>query len=130
MFHMGQLPTSLPIVASIQATRATTLAGRGRPQRSRGPDQGVALGNRSNNEAAGAMGRKSAKDKASAFASNVMPIVSSTQATGVTTSAGIADALIGRGVRTARGGRRWYVSTVMNLPGGRLGLSGGMTPPI
>jgi len=42
-----------------------------------------------------------------------MPIVSFNQATGVTTLAGIADALNGLGVRTARGGR-WHVSTVMN----------------
>ncbi len=76
--------------------------------------QGVPLRNRSNIEAAGAIGRQSAKDKAAAFASNVMPIVASVHATGVTTLAGIADALNGRGVRTARGGR-WHVSTVMNL---------------
>ena len=76
--------------------------------------QGIVLGNRSNIEAAGAIGRQAAKDKAAAFASNVMPIVASVQAAGVTTLAGIADALNGRGVRTARGGR-WHVSTVMNL---------------
>ncbi len=76
--------------------------------------QGVPLGNRSNIEAAGAIGRQAAKERAEAFASNVMPIVSSVQATGVTTLAGITDALNGRGVRTARGGR-WHVSTVMNL---------------
>jgi len=76
--------------------------------------QGVTLGNRSNIEAAGEIGRQSAKDKAATFASNVMPIVASVQATGVTTLAGIADALNGRGVRTARGGR-WHVSTVMNM---------------
>lgn len=76
--------------------------------------QGVPLGNRSNIEAAGAIGRQSAKDKAATFASNVMPIVTSVQAAGVTTLAGIAEALNGRGVRTARGGR-WHVSTVMNL---------------
>jgi len=74
----------------------------------------VALGNRSNINAAGAMGRQSAKEEAAAFASNVMPIVPSIHATGVTTLAGIADALNGRGVRTARGGK-WHVSTVTNL---------------
>jgi len=52
--------------------------------------QGVALGNRTNIEAAGTIGRQAAKDKATAFASNVMPIVSSIQATDVTTLAGIA----------------------------------------
>ncbi|MGD9507011.1 MAG: recombinase family protein [Geminicoccaceae bacterium] len=76
--------------------------------------QGVELGNRSNIDLAGALGRQSAKDKATTFAANVMPIVLSIQATGITTLAGIAQALNGRGVRTARGGR-WHVSTVMNL---------------
>jgi len=45
----------------------------------------LALGNRSNIGAAGAIGRQSAKDKAAAFSSNVMPVVSSVQAAGVTT---------------------------------------------
>jgi len=66
--------------------------------------QGVTLGNRSNIEVAGAIGRRAAKNRAASFAANVMPIVSSIQATGVTTLAGIAEALNGRGVRTARGG--------------------------
>lgn len=76
--------------------------------------QGVALGNRSNIDTAGALGRASAKDKADNFAANLMPVVSSIQVAGANTLAGIADALNGRGVRTARGGR-WHVSTVMNL---------------
>ncbi|MGE3718090.1 MAG: recombinase family protein [Bauldia sp.] len=76
--------------------------------------QGVVLGNRTNISEAGNEGRRAARDRAAAFAANVMPIVSSIQATGVTTLAGIALALNGRGVRTARGGQ-WHVSTVMNL---------------
>lgn len=62
--------------------------------------QRVPLGNRRNIAAAGAIGRQSAQDRAAAFAANIMPIVASVQATGVTTLAGIANALNGRGVRT------------------------------
>jgi hypothetical protein len=43
-----------------------------------------------------------------------MPIVDALRASGVTTLAGIADALNAHGVPTTRGGR-WHVSTVMNL---------------
>jgi hypothetical protein len=72
------------------------------------------LGNRTNIATAGSLGRDSAKVAADQFAADIMPIVASLQKNGVTTLAGIADALNGRGVRTARGGR-WHVSTVMNL---------------
>jgi hypothetical protein len=74
----------------------------------------VKLGNRSNIHQAGANGRRRAKATAEAFAANVMPIVDALRKSGVTTLAGIADALNARGVPTARGGR-WHVSTVMNL---------------
>ena len=72
------------------------------------------MGNRSNIHEAGHIGRASAKDAAAQFAANVLPVVASIQKSGITTLAGIADALNGRGVRTARGGR-WHVSTVMYL---------------
>jgi DNA invertase Pin-like site-specific DNA recombinase len=76
--------------------------------------QGKQLGNRLNIHEAGANGRTRARASASAFAANVVPIVDVLRAAGVTTLAGIADALNARGVPTARGGR-WHVSTVMNL---------------
>jgi len=76
--------------------------------------QGKQLGNRSNIQAAGTNGRRRAEASAEAFAANVMPIINSLRASGVTTLAGIADALNARGVPTARGGR-WHVSTVMYL---------------
>jgi len=43
-----------------------------------------------------------------------MPIVETIRASGVTTLAGIADALNARGVRSARGGA-WRISSVQNL---------------
>jgi hypothetical protein len=44
----------------------------------------------------------------------MLPIIASLQKAGVTTYRGIAAALNGRGIRTARGGR-WQVSNVRNL---------------
>jgi hypothetical protein len=51
---------------------------------------------------------------ADAFAANVLPIIESLRATGVTDLRGLAGALNTRGVRTARGGR-WHVSNVKNV---------------
>ena len=76
--------------------------------------QGVTLGNRTNLAEAQAMGTKTVKAQADQFAGNVLPIVEKIRASGITTLAGIAEALNERGVRTARGGA-WYAMTVRNL---------------
>ena len=76
--------------------------------------QGKHLGKPTNIGEAGDLGRHAAKESAARFAANVLPIIASVQATGITTLAGIAHVLNGRGIRTARGGRR-HVSTVRNL---------------
>jgi len=44
----------------------------------------------------------------------VMPIVAAIRASGVTTLAGVADALNARGIRSPRGGT-WRISSVQNL---------------
>jgi DNA invertase Pin-like site-specific DNA recombinase len=61
-----------------------------------------------------ALGRRSLTEDADAFARNVLLIVESLRASGVTDLRGLASALNSRGVRTARGGR-WHVSNVWNL---------------
>lgn len=53
-------------------------------------------------------------EEADIFAANVLPLVESRRATGVTDLRGLADTLNARGVRTARGGR-WHASNVRNL---------------
>ena len=76
--------------------------------------QGARLGNPRNVGEAAALGRRSLTADADAFAANVLPIVESLRASGVTDLRGLAAALNSRGVRTARGGR-WHVSNVKNV---------------
>jgi len=75
--------------------------------------QGMKLGNP---RAAETVERAHAANRAAAdqFAANVLPIVRSIQASGISSLAGIAGALNARGVRTARGGT-WHASTVRNM---------------
>src|SRR5436190_5332957 len=76
--------------------------------------QGARLGNPRNASTAAAAGRAVQVAEADQFAANVLPIVNSVRASGVTGLRGIARALNDRGVRTARGGR-WHVSNVKNV---------------
>jgi len=76
--------------------------------------QGKRLGNPTSSKDAAALGRAVQVDEAKRFAANLMPIVEAIRASGVTTLAGLADALNARGVRSRRGGR-WHISAVQNL---------------
>src|SRR6187397_1735353 len=76
--------------------------------------QGARLGNPRNAGEAAAAGRAVQIAEADQFAANVLPILNSVRASGVTDLRGIARALNDRGVRTARGGR-WHVSNVKNI---------------
>ena len=73
--------------------------------------QGWVLGNPRNLPEAAAKGRNAQRTEAVRFAANVLPIIRTIEAAGVTTLAGIATALNDRGVKTARGGL-WYAATV------------------
>jgi DNA invertase Pin-like site-specific DNA recombinase len=75
---------------------------------------GAALGNPTNLDEAGALGRVTLRAGADQFAANVLPIVLELRASGTRGYGFIATALNDRGIRTARGGR-WHVSTVQNL---------------
>lgn len=76
--------------------------------------QGARLGNRTNARSAAEVGRQVQVAEAVASAGNVIPIIESIRATGVTDLRGIAKALNSRGVRTAQGGR-WHGSNVKNI---------------
>jgi hypothetical protein len=77
-------------------------------------ERGTKLGNPTNAGDAAAAGAPGAVTSAEQFAEAVLPIIARLQEVGIRSYRGIAVALNGRGVRTARGGR-WQVSNVRNL---------------
>jgi DNA invertase Pin-like site-specific DNA recombinase len=107
-------PFMLHLYAALAEKERRLISERTRSALAARKAQGKKLGNRSNIHEAGAHGRRKAKTSAAAFAANVMPIIRSIQKSGITSLGGIAEVLNNRGVPTARG-RRWHVSTVMNL---------------
>jgi hypothetical protein len=52
--------------------------------------------------------------EADRFAANVLPVIASLKAAGITDLRGLAAALNARGIPTARGGK-WHVSNVRNI---------------
>ncbi len=75
---------------------------------------GTKLGNPTNSAEAAAKGRVVSIREADRFAASVLPIVEAIQRSGIASCRGIAIALNGRGIRSARG-RQWQVSNVRNL---------------
>jgi DNA invertase Pin-like site-specific DNA recombinase len=73
--------------------------------------QGAHLGNPTNLAEVGARGHATMRAEADRFAANIRPVIEDVRKAGATTLQEIADALNGRGVRTARGGR-WHPTTV------------------
>ena len=73
------------------------------------------LGNPTNAAEAAAICRKISVTEADRFAANVLPLIGTMQAAGVTSLRGIAAALNACGVPTARGGR-WNVLRRQQLP--------------
>ena len=64
------------------------------------------LGHPDSAPAAAALGRKVQVSEADRFAANVLPVIDTIRAAGVTSLRGIATTLNARGVQTARGGGR------------------------
>src|SRR5215218_5869607 len=75
---------------------------------------GATLGNRINLDEAQKLGAAANAREAGVFASNIIPVVRSIHAAGVTSLRGIADALNARGISTARGGQ-WHPQSVVRL---------------
>ncbi len=107
-------PFMLHIYAALAEKERRLISERTRSALAARKAQGAKLGNRTNAAEALANGRRSLIEEADAFAANVLPIIDSLRAAGVTDLRGLASALNSRGVRTARGGR-WHVSNVRNL---------------
>ncbi|MGH6924609.1 MAG: recombinase family protein [Propylenella sp.] len=107
-------PFMLHLYAALAEKERRMIAERTRSALAQRKAQGARLGNPRNAPEAAALGRTVQTEEAERFAANVLPVVRSIQAAGITGMAAIAVALNDRGIRTARGGR-WYVSTVRNL---------------
>jgi len=107
-------PFMLHIYAAFAEKERALISERTREALSRKKAQGAVLGNRTNLVEAQAKGAAVTRERAAAFARNVLPVVREIQQTGTRDMRGIAAALNARGVRTARGGV-WHQSNVRNL---------------
>jgi DNA invertase Pin-like site-specific DNA recombinase len=91
-------------------TRAALAAAKARGRR-----LGWAIeGRRDEQRKAARRGADRGRQRADAFAENVLPVIESIRRAGITTLSDIAEALNMRGIRTARGGK-WYAMTVRNI---------------
>src|SRR5215469_12595950 len=106
-------PFMLHIYAALAEKERTLISARTKAALAAKKAQGAKLGNPNAAEAA-AKARAVASGLADRFAANVMPIIESISASGITTYKGIAEALNSRGVQTARGGR-WEATTVRRI---------------
>jgi transcriptional regulator with XRE-family HTH domain len=104
-------PFMLHIYSALAEKERRLIAECTRAALARKKAQGAVLGNRTNLAVAQAKGCAGNRLAADAFAANVLPIVRSIQAAGITTPAGIAEALTARGIATSRGGQ-WFPATV------------------
>jgi len=106
-------PFMLHIYAALAEKERALISARTKAALAAKKAQGAKLGNPNPAEAA-AKARAVASVLADRFAANVMPIIESISASGITTYKGIAGALNSRGVQTARGGR-WEATTVRRI---------------
>ena len=107
-------PFMLHLYAALAEKERRLISERTRTALAQRKAQGKRLGNPTNAKDAAALGRAAQVLQADRFAANVLPIVAAIHASGVTTLAGIAEALNARGIRSARG-RQWRISSVQNL---------------
>jgi DNA invertase Pin-like site-specific DNA recombinase len=107
-------PFMLHLYAALAEKERRQISERTRAALAARKERGTKLGNPRNAGDAAALGRQAQVIGAERFAATVLPIIMSLQKAGVASYRGLAAALNGRGVRTARGGR-WQVSNVRNL---------------
>lgn len=112
---LGADPFALHIWAAMTEQERRMISERTKAALAVRKKQGAKLGNRTNLGEAGAKGRAAGRAVADQFAANVLPIIEQIKSSGVTTLAGIVDALNTRGVRTARGGTTWHISSLRNV---------------
>ncbi len=101
----------LHIYAAVAEKERLMISERTRAALAAKRQQGIKLGNPTNLADAQARGQATQKRRADQHAANVLPLIRDIQRLGITSLAGIADALNGRGVATARGGN-WHAASV------------------
>jgi len=100
----GVDPFVLHLYAALAEKERAMIASRTKAALAGLKAKGVQLGNRTNLPEASAKGAASNRREANAFAANVLPIIATIQATGITSARAIAEELNARRVETARGG--------------------------
>jgi DNA invertase Pin-like site-specific DNA recombinase len=106
-------PFMLHLYAALAEKERALISQRTRAALAAKKAQGVKLGNPRAADAA-VKGRAAQVASADHFAANVLPIIASIRASGISTHTAIAEALNNRGIRTARGGA-WHATTVRRL---------------
>jgi DNA invertase Pin-like site-specific DNA recombinase len=106
-------PFMMHIYAALAEKERALISARTKAALAAKKAQGVKLGNPHAADAA-VKARVAASAGADRFAANVLPIVESIRASGITSHAGIAAALNARGIHAARGGQ-WHATTIRNL---------------
>lgn len=104
-------PFMLHVYAALAEKERKLISERTKAALAQKKAQGAKLGNRTNLAEARVKGAVANAEAAAAFAANVLPVIESIRATGVTSLRQIADTLNHRGIKTARSGR-WHAQTV------------------
>jgi DNA invertase Pin-like site-specific DNA recombinase len=107
-------PFMLRLYAALAEKERRLISERTRAALAARKERGTKLGNPRNASNAASAGRQTQVVAAEQFAGTVLPLTASLRKAGVTSYRGIAAALNGRGVRTARDGQ-WQVSNARNL---------------
>ena len=107
-------PFMLHVYAALAEKERALISTRTRDPLQAKKAAGVKLGNPTNLDEAGKLGCAAQARTADGFAANVLPLVRSIKASGVTSLRAIADTLNARGVKTARGGE-WAAMTVSRV---------------
>jgi DNA invertase Pin-like site-specific DNA recombinase len=107
-------PFMLHLYAALAEKERRLISERTRAALAQRKAQGARLGNRRNAAYAASLGRQAQSDEAERFAQNLLPFIEAIKRSGISTLAGIADALNARGFRSARGGK-WHISSVQGV---------------
>lgn len=110
MLHIYSAMAEREAIKTSERTKAALAAAK-----ARGKKLGWSMPSRIEEQrTASKQGAAANQSQAQHFASNIVPIINTIQAAGISSLAGIAAALNARGIATARGGR-WHAATVARL---------------